>query len=91
MPAIRLTIAGKRWTLKYVRTIVRDGVECDGLCDYGKSEIRIRSGLRGQEFTDTLAHEVIHACGWHLHEDFVEQTAEAIAAALYHEGIRGRT
>lgn len=90
MPAIRLTIAGKRWTVKFVRKIMRDGVECDGLCDYAKNEIRIRSGLRGQELADTLAHEVMHGAGWHLHEDFVEQTASDIAAALYHTGIRSK-
>lgn len=90
MPAIRLTIAGKRWTIRFVRKIMSGGVECDGLCVYEKSEIRIRSGLKGQELADTLAHEVIHACGWHLHEDFVEQTAEAIADALYHAGIRSK-
>lgn len=91
MPAaIRLTIAGKRWTIKFVRKIMNGGVECDGLCVYGKCEIRIRSGLSGQDLADTLAHEVMHAAGWNLHEEFVDQTATDIAAALYHPDIRGR-
>lgn len=90
MPAIRLTIAGKRWTIRFVRKIMSGGVECDGLCVYEKSEIRIRSGLEGQDLVDTVLHEVMHAAGIILHEDFVTQTAADMASALYHKGIRGR-
>lgn len=90
MPAIRLTIAGKRWTVRLKRSITHNGVPCDGLCVYEKSELWIRSGLKGQELVDTVAHEVMHAAGWNLHEEFVGQTATDIAAALYHDAIRGR-
>lgn len=91
MPAaIRLTINSQRWTLRFKRSITHEGVACDGLCVYEKKEIWIRSDLKGQDLVDTVAHEVMHAAGWNLHETFVGQTATDIAAALYHDKVRGR-
>ena len=90
MATVRTVIAGKTWTLRFVRSITHDGVKCDGLCDFEKREIRVLSSLNGQELVDTVIHEIMHAAGWNLHEEFVAQTAEDIAGALYHPEVRGR-
>lgn len=73
-----------------MRSITHEGVACDGLCDFEKREIRVLASLEGQELVDTVTHEVMHAAGWNLHESFVGQTATDIAAALYHDKVRGR-
>lgn len=87
---LRCIIAGHRWTVRFVRSITHEGISCDGLCDYEKREIRIRSDLRGKALADTLLHEGMHAAGWHLHEEFVAQTATDLAGVLDHPKIRDR-
>lgn len=87
---MRVRIAGQYWQLKFVRSIKNGGAACDGICDPDKKEIRVDRSLKGKDLADTIIHEVFHACGWHLHEDFVEQTASDVAEILYHPTVRGK-
>ncbi len=90
MAAIRLTINGERWTLKFVRSITRDGEKCFGYCDYDKKEILVHRTLPPQKMADIIVHEMIHAAASNLDEEWVTDTATDIAAALYHPEVQER-
>ena len=71
-----LTINGERWTVVRAN-LARRGLW--GLCVHTKREIRLDSGLRGQELAETFLHEVLHAC---LPERFNAKTEEKMVFRL---------
>lgn len=50
--------------------------------------IEIRRSLTGRNLIDTIAHEVLHAAQPDISEEGVDETASAIASALYAAGCR---
>ena len=88
---MRLTIMGKRWLLCFVPWIdaKRSRGECDDPTTPNK-EIRVLDKLKGEERLEVLTHEMIHAAGWHIDEQFVTQFAQDLARNLtklgYHDG-----
>ena len=90
MSSFRVKINEQRWTVKFVRRIQVDGEPCYGVCDVAKREIRLERGLTGQQLLDTVIHEIMHAAGWNLDEQFIEQTATDIATALTHPRVMER-
>lgn len=88
-PPITLTINGDPWLIRFVRyRIMHQGVECDGICNHAKREIRISAKLRGPKLANRLAHEIIHARVWDLDEEPVSESADVIAHVLYHQTLR---
>jgi len=81
-----VTLCGKRWQLRFVPRLNADG-ECDAPGHVGKA-IRIAARLRGQRRLAVLIHEMLHACGWPLDEEFVDQAAHDIAHVLWRLGYR---
>jgi hypothetical protein len=77
-------------------------VEPNPLCDFQFSvsaggcgsllkpnkEIRVHSGLRGEERLEVLIHKQIHAAGWHLDEEFVTRFAQDLARNLTKLGYK---
>lgn len=85
----RVTICGKRWRLEYSR-LPRD---TDGSCDaptVTRKRLRIARRLRQRPraLLETLIHEAMHAAGWPLSEEHVEQTAEDVTRILWNQGFR---
>lgn len=84
---MRVKVLGKTWTLQFVPL-----ADCRGLCegphDKGK-RIKIDSRLEGEERLEVVIHELIHAAGWHLDEQFVATFSVDLARVLtrlgYHD------
>lgn len=51
-------------------------------------EIRISAQVRGELLLDTLVHELLHAAGWNLSEEFVAEFASDVARVLWRLGLR---
>ena len=83
---MRIRILNKRWRLRFAPNLANRG-DCDGPAAKHK-EIRVLSGLRGEERLEVLIHEMLHAAGWHIDEAFVEQFARDVARALWRLGYR---
>jgi hypothetical protein len=81
---MHLTILGKRWRYRTVRRI-GDKKTTLGQCDppdKKNKEIRVLSRLSGESRMDVVIHEMLHAAGWHLDEEFVDRFATDAARAL---------
>jgi hypothetical protein len=50
--------------------------------------IYIRSTLKDEQLLEVLLHELLHAAGWHIDEEFVEKFATDAAAVLWQLGYR---
>lgn len=83
---MRIAILGKRWNLRFAPNMANRG-DCDAPTTPNK-EIRIASNLRGEERLEVLIHEMVHAAGWHIDEEFVERFAGDAARALRRQGYR---
>ena len=88
---LRVKVCGKTWRIRFVpaRAMGRDWGRCylpPGRCGL----IEIRRSLRGFKMMDVIAHEVLHAARNELDEKAVEETAFAIARALWKRGYRLR-
>lgn len=83
---MRVVVMGKVWGLRFVPNLANRG-DCDAPDRPGK-EIRVGSGLRGEERLEVLLHELVHAAGWHIDESFVERFARDAARALWRLGYR---
>lgn len=82
---MRLRILGKCWQLRFAPNMSNRG-DCDPPTKPSK-EIRIASNLHGEELTEVLLHEILHAANWHLDEEFVAQFAHDAARALTRLGF----
>lgn len=83
---MRIKILGKVWNLRFVPNLANRG-DCDAPTVKGR-EIRIWTGNRGEMRLNTLIHEMLHAAGWPLDEEFVDQFANDSARALWKLGYR---
>lgn len=86
---MRLTILGKRWWYKTVKKIGNNATtlgQCDSPKKRGK-EIRVLSRLTGEERMDVAIHEMLHAAGWHIDEEFVDRFATDAARNLFKLGF----
>jgi hypothetical protein len=84
---MQVRILGKRWVLRFVPSLGGNRGDCDPPDRPGK-EIRIAAGLRGEERLEVLVHELVHAAGWHIDEEFVERFASDVACILSRLGYR---
>ena len=82
MATVRTVIAGKTWTLRFVRSITYGGFKCYGLCVHESRELQIESSLSGLLLIDTVVHESLHAHDWKVHEETIELAARHIALEL---------
>ena len=83
---MQVKILGKVWRLKFLPiTSVRG--DCDPPNKRGKL-IRISTSLVGEERLEVLVHEMLHAAGWHIDEEFVRRFSEDVARELWKLGYR---
>jgi hypothetical protein len=91
-----VTIAGKRWRLVVVSPsrlpVHKDnhgpiGGDCDSPRLIGK-RIRINSRIRGENLLRVVIHEFMHAGGWQLSEEAVDNMSTDFARALWKMGLR---
>lgn len=79
-------LVGKRWRLQFAPRLSDDG-RCDPPDQTGKT-ITIALRLRGERHLCVLIHEMLHAVGWHIDEQHIDQTASDIARVLWRLGYR---
>lgn len=85
-PPMTVNILGRRWRLRFCRLEKNYG-DCDPPGQPNK-EIRISSRIGGQHELEILLHEMLHAAGWHIDEEFVGRSAADMARVLYRLGYR---
>jgi hypothetical protein len=83
---MRVRVLNKLWRLRFAPNLANRG-DCDPP-DKPAKEIRISSSLGGEERLEVLIHELVHADGWHIDEQFVERFARDAARALWRLGYR---
>jgi hypothetical protein len=83
---MRVKILSKLWNLRFAPNLGNRG-DCDPPTARGK-EIRVSSSLRDEERLEVLLHELVHAAGWHIDEEFVGQFAHDVARTLWRLGYR---
>jgi hypothetical protein len=86
---VRIKVLGKYWSLTFPPYLGDNHGDCAEPKAVGK-RIRIWAGLSGRELTDVLIHEMLHASGWHLTEEFVTEFAHDVARVLHHPDIQRR-
>lgn len=59
-----------------------------GECDYNTRTIRIGAQLHGEDYLNTLIHEIIHARWYDLDETAVLDIADLLAGVIYAENFR---
>jgi len=50
--------------------------------------VEVDDKLHGEERLEVVLHELVHAAGWHIDEEFVERFAEDTARLLWRLGYR---
>jgi hypothetical protein len=85
---MQVRMLGKNWRLRFAPNLGPNRGDCDPP-DRRRKEIRVASGLIGEERLEVLLHELVHAAGWHIDEGFVERFAADAARALWRLGYRG--
>jgi hypothetical protein len=90
-PDLKLTVHGKRWTIKRKSRVFVDGEACDGSCDFNKRIIEVRNALDGERELEVYIHELRHATGDFLDEDFVDKDSAIVAHCLHRLGYRKLT
>jgi hypothetical protein len=83
---MRIRILNRYWRLRFTRNLFNRG-DCDAPTR-AKKEIRIDTGLRGEERLEVIIHEMVHGAGWHIDEAFVEWFSHDAARALWRLGYR---
>lgn len=82
-----VTVLGKRWKLQQTNQIPKKRMaDCDPPWKTGKT-IRIRRDLEPRMVFRCLVHEMIHASGWHIDEEYVERLAEDIEREAVRNGF----
>lgn len=83
---MRVYLRNKCWKLVFKRLTSHRGY-CDSP-DAPSKSIEIDSKLKGEERLEVLIHEMLHASGWILDEEWVASTAHDIARILWRLGYR---
>ena len=79
-----LRIRGQKWRLRFVTNLG----DAEGICNKEERIIRIALGYTEDRTLDSIIHEILHAALWDLDEEAVQDTANAISAALWRLGYR---
>lgn len=83
---MKIKLGGKWWNYIRVRLTKARGY-CDPPNSVGKT-IRVDSRLKGEEELEVDLHEMTHAQGWHIDEEFVTRFAKETARALTRLGYK---
>lgn len=82
-----LVMLGKRY--KFSRTNLMP--DCLGKCDAPNKVnkgIKVHKGLKDKKELEIILHECLHACFWHIDEEFIDAAAGDLARALWRIGYR---
>jgi hypothetical protein len=74
----QVKLMGSEWTLAFTRRMK----DCYGYCNNRTKRIAIDQSTKGQKRLEILIHEMLHACGWHIDENFVKEAAKDMATIL---------
>lgn len=83
---MRVRILGKYWSIRRVPYLGKNHGDCQHP-NATEKEIRILSGLRGDQLMETVIHEVLHAANWHLDEEFVTEFAHDVTKILKRKSL----
>lgn len=86
---MRVQILGKYWNLRFCRITTKTKAigHCDAP-DVANRTIKIDQRLKGEERLEVIIHELLHAAGWHIDEEFVDQFGIDAARVLWRLGYR---
>ena len=82
----RVTVLGKRWTLRFVNLRKNDG-DIDPPSVVGK-QIRIDPSLDDRLLMEIILHELHHGADWRADEDYVARLAADQSTILWDLGYR---
>ena len=88
---MRIKIAGRTWSLDFVKASEMQSRHNWGECDLptaSKPLMTVRQSLQPKVILNVTVHELLHACRPELSEEAVTQTADVIAGVLYKLGAR---
>jgi NRPS condensation-like uncharacterized protein len=77
----KATILGRSWSFVLLKLRDRWG-DCSDP-NKPRRTIRIEEKQNDKQLIDTTVHEMLHAAGWHIDEEFVEQFAQDVAHVLH--------
>src|SRR4051812_47428500 len=85
---MHVTILGKRWKLRFTKSVPRG---CDGEYDdpaTKRKEIRIKETLDEATSLETIVHEILHAADFWKREEWVQTVGSDLARILWKLGYR---
>ena len=74
------------WGLRFVSNLL-DWGDCDAPTKKNK-EMRISYAAKERKRLEILIHEMLHAAGWHIDEEFITEFAEDCSRVLWKLGYR---
>lgn len=77
MGATAVRILGRIWRIKFVK-----GLSTDGLCEYGKATLKVRTGMDLHDRKDTVLHELMHAVLYQQGREYGDEVEETYVRAL---------
>ena len=83
----KATILGRSWSFVLLKLRDRWG-DCSDP-NKPRRTIRIEEKQTDKQLINTTIHEMLHAAGWHIDEEFVEQFSSD-AAAVLHDKLKFR-
>ena len=85
MKEFKSTLGGNKWTISPRAYINHPDI---GTCDPAAKTIQISGVLSGKIHLDTIIHELMHAVLPNHDEDFINETATEMAAAMWKLNVR---
>ena len=88
---MRIKIAGRTWSLDFVKASEMQSRANWGECDLPSATnplMTVRQSLQPKAILNVTVHELLHACRPELSEEAVTETADVIAGVLFKLGAR---
>jgi len=72
-----ITVLGRRWKFEWFkRYTIKGDIVIVGDCSSPNEKnkrLRLAKGLKGSALAEELLHEMLHAAGWHVTEEYIKE------------------
>jgi len=89
---MRFRLLGQLFRLDFVprKSLPKDTLgDCQAPRTDGRPRrIRVADDQSEKDIMETVIHEAVHGCGWHIDEEFVEKAARDMTRLLWRLGYR---
>lgn len=79
----RLKVGPFWYAIERPELIDRYAPETDGMCDYGRLEIKVENGLPAPRAEETFFHELVHAVDEFMCTQLSEEQMDQLSKGLY--------